>query len=452
MQTGESMLKASVSLLLAALAAIGLGACTETSLPEASGKGNLRAINAIISSPEVVFLIEERALAGLGYKGGSSSRFDNLSYNVNFDVVLAGDTTRTRIATEAVDVVANNEYVFVLTGDLAAPDVLRVSYPERQWTSGATVFEARAFHLAATATELDVYFAAPDTVPVIGERRATLAFGDLSTAFEAPAGDYELVVTTNDDPNDILYRSRPVTQSGGTSLIFSIFDPDPSITGNLSVRVMGAGSASAELADDNIPPTVRLMHASIATGNVDLYANDDFTVPLVGNLGYGEITADFDFGLTTVPLTFTPAGDTGVLLLEEDLAVLPGTRSSMFLIGAAGELNIAAFQDERRPIETTGRFRLVHLADNVATVDVYIVEPGVGIDDRFPRFFSLPFRATTGYTNLDEGSYQFAITRPGEKVIIGGPLTLDVALGDISELALLDTPDPNILDLIVYDN
>ncbi len=452
MQTDESMLKASVSLLLAALAAIGLGACTETSRPEASGKGNLRGINAIISAPDVIFLIEERALAGLEYKGGSSSRFDNLPYNINFDVVLAGDTTRTRIATEAVNVVANNEYVFALTGELASPDVLRFEYPERQWSSGETVFEIRTLHLAETGAALDVYFAAPDTVPVIAERRATLAFGELSAAFEVPAGDYEFVLTTQDAPNDIRYRSRPVSQTGGTSLVYSIFDADPSITGNLSVRVMGAGGASTELADDNIPPTVRLMHASIATGNVDLYANDDFTAPLVGDVAYGELTADLDFGLTAVPLTFTPAGDTGVLLLEDVLTVLPGSRNSLFLIGAAGELDIIAFQEERRPIETTGRFRLVHLADNVALVDLYIFDATEVIPDVFPRFFSLPFRATTGYANLDAGSYQIAITLPGEKDIIGGPLTLDLALGDIAELALLDTPDPNVFDLIVYDN
>lgn len=452
MQPGEGMSNLSRSLILAALAALSLGACTETNLPEATGKGNLRAINAIASSPDVLFLIEERALGGLGYKGGTSNRFDNLPYNVNFDVLFPGDTARTRIATAAVDVVANTEYVFALTGALAAPTLLQFEYPERQWSSNETVFESRVFHLAASAAELDVYFAAPDTVPIIGDRRTTIAFGEFSAPFESASGNYELVLTLHDDPGTILYRSRAITQAGATSVIYSVFDPDPSITGNLSVRVMGAGSASAELADDNIPPTIRLMHAALPTGNVDLYANDDFTTALLTDVAFAELTPEIDFGLTTVPLTFTPTGNTGVLLLEDNLTVLPGTRNTVFLISDNAVLDIIAFTDDHRPVETTGRLRLVHLADNVALVDLYIFPTGEDIADNFPRFFSLPFRATTGYANLDEGSYQVAITVPASKAIVGGPLTLDLSLGEVVELAIRDTTDPNVFELVVYDN
>lgn len=452
MQRGVRTLKNFGSALLAVIAALSFGACTETNLPEATGKGNLRGINAIITSPEVAFLVEERVLGAISYKQGTSNRFDNLSYNVNFDVFLAGDTTRTRIATAAVDVVANTEYVFAITGALETPTLLRFEYPERQWTANETVFEGRVLHLAATAAELDVYFSAPNTVPVIGERRSTVAFGELTPAFENAAGDYELVLTVHDDPASIVYNSRSVSQAGGSTLIYAIFDPDPSTTGNLGVQVMGAGGTSAALADDNIPPTIRLMHASLATGSVDLYANDDFTAPILADVSFGELTPQIDFPLAATPLTFTPAGDTGVLLLEDELTILPGSRNTVFLVGAAAELDIITFLDDHRPVETTGRLRLAHLADNAATVDLYIFPTGEDIADNFPRFFSLPFRASTGYANLGEGSYQVAITEPGEKDIIGGPLTLDLALGDVAELAILDTADPNVFDVVLYDN
>jgi hypothetical protein len=154
MQAGKGMLNFYRSLIVTALAALSLAACTETNLPTASGKGNLRGINAIISAPDVLFLVEERALGGLAYKGGTSTRFDNLSYNINFDVLFPGDATRTRIATDFVEVVANTEYIFALTGALATPTLVRVEFAERQWTGTETVFEARAFHLAATAAQL----------------------------------------------------------------------------------------------------------------------------------------------------------------------------------------------------------------------------------------------------------------------------------------------------------
>ena len=86
------------------------------------------------------------------------------------------------------------------------------------------------------------------------------------------------------------------------------------------------------------------------------------------------------------------------------------------------------------------------------SVDLYILPTGEEIEDNFPRFFSFPFRATTGYTNFDEGSYQIAITLPASKTIIGGPLTVDLSLGEIVELAIRDTTDPNVFDVIIYDN
>ncbi len=452
MHSDKGMSKLFWPLILAALAAVSIGACTESNFPVATGKGNLRGINAIVTAPDVVFLVEERPLGGLFYKDGLATRFDDLPYNVNFDVLFPGGTLRTRIATEAVQVIANTEHVFALTGSLAAPDVLRVEYPERQWTGDETVFEARVLHLAATAAELDVYFAAPGTVPVLGDQRATLTMGEVSAAFEAPAGDYQLVLTTRDNATDILYRSRTITQVGATSLLFSIFDPDPSITGSLSVRVMGPSGGSAEVADQNSLPTIRLMHTSIATGNVDLYANDDFTTSLFSDVAFGELTGETDFGTAAVPLTYTPTGNTGVLLLEDDLTVPAGSRNTVFLIGAAGELDSISFQDDHRPIQTTGRLRFVQLADNGTALDIYVLPSGEEVADNFPSFFSMPFRATSGYVNFFAGSYQVAITLPGVKNIIGGPLTLDLALGDVVELAVLDTTDPNLFNVVIYDN
>jgi hypothetical protein len=437
---------------IALLAVLGLGACAESDRPEATGKGSLRGINAIATSPEVRFMIEERTQGLLDYKSAIAVRFDDLSYNVNFDAFLAGDTDVTRIASLPVDVVANTEYLFMLTGSMTAPVVQTLEYPQRQWSGSETVFEARALHIASTVSDVDVYYATPGTAPVLGAARASLAYGEISAPFEVAAGDYELILTARDDPADILYRSRTLSQAGANSVLYGVFDPDPSITGDISVRVMGTGGQSVELADDNAPPTLRLMHAAFASPNIDLYANDDFTTALVSNLAFGELSADFDFELGSIPLTVTPAGDTGVELVDTTLSLIAGSRNSVFLVGEPAEPAIIAFPDNHRPIETTGRLRLIHLAANVAAVDLYVYEPTEDINDVFPRFFSVPSRASTGYANVGEGSYLVAIALPGEKDIIAGPLPLDLALGDVVEFAMRDTVDPNLFELLVYDN
>ncbi len=93
--------------IVSAFALAILSGCAETSLPEASGKGSISAVNAIPGSPILTFLIEERTLGVAGYKGSVARQsFDDLSYNFNFDFRFVGDTETTRIATQFTDMVA----------------------------------------------------------------------------------------------------------------------------------------------------------------------------------------------------------------------------------------------------------------------------------------------------------------------------------------------------------
>ena len=92
-----------IALSLCVVALI-LGACdTESTLPAATGKASIRAINAIPSSGEVNFLIEERSLGAISYKSSSSTvRYDDLDYTFNFDVFYAGEESIRRIASRNI--------------------------------------------------------------------------------------------------------------------------------------------------------------------------------------------------------------------------------------------------------------------------------------------------------------------------------------------------------------
>src|SRR5210317_2083070 len=108
----KALRNAPVVVLIAAMLVAG---CSESKLPAATGKASLRAINAVVTAPEVSFLIEERFLHSVAYRQlSSSSRFDDLSYSFNFDVRYAGETESQRIASTFVEVVPDLDYVFVL--------------------------------------------------------------------------------------------------------------------------------------------------------------------------------------------------------------------------------------------------------------------------------------------------------------------------------------------------
>ncbi len=85
--------------LVATLAVvIAVSSCVKSSRPVATGKGDIRGINAVVTAPNISFLIEERPLADMGYKETSGfNNFDDLTYNFNFDIFLPGELNATRV-------------------------------------------------------------------------------------------------------------------------------------------------------------------------------------------------------------------------------------------------------------------------------------------------------------------------------------------------------------------
>jgi hypothetical protein len=182
------------ALAAALLVVIAMSACTESAIPQATGKGSIRGVNAIV---------------------------------INFDLSVPGQLEDDRLATEFVDVIADHQYTVVITGSIATPSSLFWEDPVREWSESDTVSEVFFAHLASQIGELDVYFAAPGTVPVIGQAIGTLAFGERLPARDFEAAEYELILTPKDDPATITFQSVALNAVAQTRVTLAIFDPDP---------------------------------------------------------------------------------------------------------------------------------------------------------------------------------------------------------------------------------
>jgi len=167
-------------LLAIFVVAVSLGACAkESSLPVATGKGNLRAINTISTAPAISFLIEERPLGVAEYKQATSpALYDDINYTFNFEAILAGTLRLTRIASHNLDVIVDKDYTFVISGAVEAPDISIWEYDIRTFVEGETVFAAHFGLTATTLGNVDVYFADPAIPPAQGSELGTLAFGE----------------------------------------------------------------------------------------------------------------------------------------------------------------------------------------------------------------------------------------------------------------------------------
>ncbi len=434
-----------IFLLLACLTAFALGACTvDSSLPTATGKGSIRAINAIRTSPDIGFLIEERLLGSASYKNSTSAaRFDDLDYTFNFEVLLPGNVTTTRVASQFLHVVANKDYVFLVSGPLANPTITLWEGDERSFDGTETVFDARFGHASASLGPVDVYFAAPGIAPAIGMEVATLSFGGVVPAVDFTEGDYVITVTAAGDPSTIHYMSRTVPFLPQNAIIITIFDADANDTAPVSVRVITASGASANLPDVRFPPTARFIHASAELGAADI--DDDATpvTPLVTNQLFGDATIDLNVAIGALTISYTAAGSPGVLLFESTLIATAGTHNEVVAVGQSGSFATSNFIADRRSVETIVKFRLFHAAANHALIDVYVVDAGTVIDDALPRLARLSFALPSLTVVLNAGSFDMYLTPFADKtIILAGPVRIDLVLGDVIDAIALDTVDP----------
>ena len=436
---------------VAAIAALSLG-CAETRRQEATGEASVRGLHAIADGPEVVFRIEERSLGSINYKGVTAAdNYDDLTYQFNFDAALPGDSQQTRLASQSLTVVPDMEYLFVLVGSFANSEIILWESDERQWEGTEEVTEIAAGHLSTTLDALDFYLVPPGTAPVSGEARGTLEFGERLDDFEVDAGDYQVVLTPAGDPATILFRSTRQTLNARLTTTFTVHDADPSITSGISVRRISSTGGSTELGEANTRPTRRFFHAASGTGAFDVYVDEDFTAPIVAGVAYGTVTGDIPVPAGESDYTYTAAGNVGAVLFEEEVAVVSNTRSTSFLVGPSNDLDVLDLVDDRRPVVGTSKVRVMQLSENVDNVDIYLRKAGTDIEDVNATFPNVDSPLSSGYTRLEPDEYEITVTETGEKTPVAAVLPLDLAAGDIAEVAIIDAVDPNAVEVFRYD-
>jgi hypothetical protein len=440
--------------LLIALALV--GGCAKTSQTEATGKGTIRGINAIVTAPDLSFLIEERSLGSVTFKGVAGfNRYDDLSYNFNFDIQLPGTTSLTRLATEFIDVVADTEYTLVLTGSVANPTIMRWEEPERTWAETETVFEADFVHLSPEIGEVDVYFAPVGIAPTLGSAIGTLNYGDRIPYAEFQDAQFQIFVTPKDDvdPLNYLYQSAIFSSSPGTRVTFALFDPDPSITADIAVNLISASGGSTSIPDITKPAVIRLLHAAIDIGRVDGFFNSDFATNVFPDVGFGEVSAYTDIGTIATTVTLTDLGNTGAIVHEEEISGSGNSKRTIVLGGASSTLLFKGLRDEGRPLETNPVMRITNTSLNSDVVTIYLLDPGTPITaDERPVYAGLPVQVDTGFFGIESGIRELTITSFGTIEPISTPITIDVTNGDFADIVILDNVDPGVVDVVIFDS
>ena len=440
--------------VLACVSALVLTACTSDSqLPTPTGKGGVRAINAIPGSPFVEFRIEERSLSGLTYKSSSTPvLYDNFAYNFNFDIDEPGADEQRRIATVPLQVEADREHVFALTGTIDDPTVLTWTTDLRDWGGTETVFEIRVAHLSVTLEEIDVFFQDPADPITAGGHVARLAYGEIMdfADFEAD-GTYKITITAANDVNAVHFESDTLELSARSSTTMSLFDGNENDTGPFVLGSMSASGQALRIADPAYLPTLRLVHGASNLQAVDVYRDELLTDVVTTNVMPGVPTADIEVPAEDTTLYFTPAGSVATTLFSEVIGSPPsGVPSELFIIGESDTtwrgVNLAI---DRSSSSNIAKFTIFNGAFNNQLLEIFVVARDEAIgDDQLPTVPRVTYGLPSNTAVLTAGSYDLYVASPGTRDAIGGPFPFDVALGDIVTLMAIDDVDPAIVQII----
>jgi hypothetical protein len=446
------------AILIPLLAALALGACSaESKLPVATGKASIRSINAVKTSSEVAFLIEERTIGAAAYGQNTSvNRFDDLDYTFNFDAFYAGDLNLRRIASMPADIVKDMDYIFVLTGTLADPSVLVWETAERDFSATGSIFEARFAHIADSLGSVDYYFAAPGVDPVAGEAVGTIAFGEVLTAVDYEAGEYVLTITNGGMPEQVLYESATTTFVVATQYIVTSFDGDASTFAPVTSRAIASGvnapGQNISMPDVNYRPSIEFVNGSLAIDSVDIYDDELLTSQIVADHAYRAVSDEIVFPAGDNSILYTPATLLSPVLIDDVLTLFTGFRGRTVAYGPLDALELRFYVPDRRSVETQAKLQLFNAAVNFGFLNIFVVDADTTIDDQFPTRGALPSGNLAAIIGLAEGSFDIYVTSFDSEEILAGPIRIDVEIGDVLGGMIFDTVDPAVLQLDFLPN
>ena len=441
-----------ILLFLACTGALFLAACTgDSQLPNPTGKGAIRAINAIPGSPNVAFRIEERVLNEIGYKDSSNRvLYDDFEYNFNFDISVPGEVEPRRIASVVQKIDADRDYIFALTGSLDNPTVTTWAADIRDWGESESVFEARFAHLSASLGDVDVYFDDPANPPSANNLVATLSPGNIMDIRDFEEGSYAITMTAAGDPNRVpLYTSSNLNFAAQTSHVVSIFDGNENDLSPYILTTTTTTSQTVRLADPSFGTTIRIIHGSRTLQSVDVYDDETLTSLVVSDVAFGSATTDLLTTSDEKTYYFTPAGSVATTLFSQALGAAPlAAPSELFLIGTTDLWEGINLAQDRSSVSTIAKLTIYHAAFENQSFDIYVKERDAAlVEDDVADLIGVLYSSPSATLRLAAGSFDIYLTEPGTKTVMAGPYPIDVALGDVVFLLAIDAVDPTLIEL-----
>jgi hypothetical protein len=465
---------ASIAVMLIALAT---AACSSSHGNSDNGatKPLLAGFNAAADMPDVTFLREEEVWSSIAYGVATSFRsVGQDTYNMHFDSLLPGDMTTscqgdinkdgikdsnecTRVATQSINVLDGHEYIVALLGHYNALSVHvyddSAHVFDNSTTDGNGVdtnMEVQVFNWSSSLGTVDVYIEPPGTNLSVTQVKATLAPGEEFNGL-VDSGTYVMTLTAPGDPSSPIFTSEDFDLTQQTRVGFAVLDGTSDLTSN--VRVSRFRDEGGDLLDRRAKTLMRAAHVAPNAGNVDVYAQEDYTTPIFANVALDQeapYTLMDPTWVAGLELDVTPTGNPGVLLARDQLALTKGTRSTYFLMQTAtGLTNGINAVDNARRLAPYAQLRPVNSFG--ASLDFFVIPHGNNVYTSTATQ-TLSTAAIGSFQTFAPGSYDIIIARAGTDNFVYGPRQVDLAGGGIYTIVTVPTPQTTNADLLLLDD
>ncbi len=334
---------------------------------------------------------------------------------------------------ETVTFQADTDYTIITYGSGDDLQLLLVSNP----SPGVFASETSRFRFSnvSGSGSLDVYVTEVDADLSTATPFATVNPLQTSDVTDQATGTIQIRVTQT-QTTDVLFDSGPLTIESPRQLLWLIGDTP--LIGGAPLRLYSLqDTESTPIVDINTPALVRLLQLSPDTPAVDVYVNDEtLTSPIFSNVAFGDLTGYLDFPGVETEVDITAAGDTGTVLLEEQVDFALGLEQTYFITGLSGNLSASVTADSLRSVSTEVRLRLIQGAPIITGVDVYVVETGTALTtDTVPFVQSLGLGVATTFQSILPGDYDVWFTQPGDvAATVLGPRPLTLVEGGVYTL------------------
>jgi hypothetical protein len=476
-------MKAKVSvwrwLWLAPIGVAALTGCGSSGSSDSSGERPvLAAFNAVPDVAEITFLREEEVWSALEYgRATSFNSVDADQYDVNFDARLPGDEATTcegdidgddikdddectRLSSTSINVVNDHEYVMGMFGRFENVRVQVYDKPIHEFDIEETDedgdpedtnMEVQFLHWSGALGPVDIYLEPPGTNLSAVQVKAALDTGEEFHGL-VEQGDYVLSLTPVAEPSAPLYTSESFTLSKQTRVAFAILEAGGDTTS--SIKVSRFRDQGGDLFERRVTTQLRLGHVAVDAGNVDVFAQEDYSEPFVADLAYRELsdysTVDPTVLADGLQLDITPAGNPGVLLAREQTRLSEGTRATFFLISpTSSTLDGLQVQDRFRRLAHYAEVRSIN--GTGASLDFYIIPSGDNVFSSTPTD-TLSSGSSGSIVLKEPGSYQIVMARSGTDTFVFGPQNVELSATGSYTIVAVPTADAFQTDAVLLDD